>query len=537
MLVGGKRLYVTKGVPPVVPAPLSSLSLVEMFTNDPVKAMPVFQRKAGTNKARPAVVCNITGGNGTPHIQARVVKVQADNSRVPLTGWEDIVSPSVSNDGLTVAGLGPDMDLGPDYALDVRDGANHAMTDEGAQKWGVGVVGAAVGQSNQVTALSGPHNPMTPHGVGEWDYHHATGYKVATLFGNKGAFPPSTTLNSGSGVFANGGGATFTMRTLAAGLEATHGKKVPVGLITWAFNSNSLAQLGVGGGNGGIWTNSGTTSGSIGVKSPGYIFCGDYEFVMVNQGEQESNTISRNQRKLDLIDFCEDQFAIVAPFGREKHQLAICFVVPGAYDGAAANMENVRSAAIDLDAHAVANGWTKVRSMNFVDMDTATAKGGDGGLHYNGMMGEARRRQAHQMMWAAGCVSYAARGPRMVSGTRSGDVATITVAHDGGNTLQSANNGPLTGFTVLDNNGAAVTATITIATASTLSVACPPGTAYPIRVGFAMGKRYSTDNLPTDNAKYPFVDNGSGGNIFTGSDPLTGLPMMHTPADQMITVA
>jgi hypothetical protein len=538
MLVGGKRLYVTKGVPPAPPAPLDSLALLEPYTAD-VKAVFTFQRKAGTNVSDVPVVATFSGGNGQPHIQARIVKIQADTSRVEILGWRDITS--VTTSGNVVAGLVEGVPVDKGYTFEIRDGANHARTVLGVKKWNVGIVGMLLGQSNQIGTLGGAHSSAIPAGSNEWDYWQA-GNVDGCLFGVNGFYPPSTSIGNGSQQPSNTGGLLYTLRVLNRAFEVNLGKRAPVSIIPWAYNSTSLADLYTSSNvtKSRIFSQSGigTVAGDMGMSSAGYIFHGDFEFITVIPGEAENG--ARDARKTGLIAFCEEMFARVSKFGRDKSQLGISFMIPGTYSSSAvSNMEQVRSAAMDLDAHAIANGWDKVRAFNLTDMDSTQASGRDG-LHFTGEdVLKAARRQAHHAMWLMGIAPYPARGPKMVSGTRSAgsDTSIIAVQHDGGNALLSASAGALTGFKVFDNNGAAVAATVTINSPDTFAVACPPGTVYPIKVGFAMGKEYVVTNAPTDNAQYPFVNNGSGGNIFSSGDIRTGLPLMHTPVEQMITVA
>lgn len=523
----------------VVPGPGSpdTLSVVNFHSANPTLSPHIIQRQAGSESvdggyADVQILLEFTG-DMPENAEVRVFKSSGgatvkDWTFVPLT---------LLTAGLAVGTLR--VTTGQWYLHEARDGnqpANAATKSTGTMKWGVGALVLPHGQSNMIfgTLGAGAFNDPLPApfpATNEHDYYYG-GNVGASLFGTSGWFPPNNgTPSGGSQAPALAGGTYYLLRVLSKALEVKHGKKIPVGLVPWAFDGQALKTLSPSGSLGTtLFNGSGTTAGSIGMKSPKNFFCGDFEVVEPNQGEANAGQ-ARPVRFGELKDYCGELFAQVAPYGRSPAQLAIIPAMHGSYTSV--DMDNARMALLDLDAHARAVGWDKVRAgWNNIDMDAAD--GGDG-LHYaeTGTTGKkyrklSVRRAAQAALWAMGCSPTPARGPQIVSHVRNGLVVTFTVEHERGTAL-AAGPGAITGCTATEvGSGIVRNPVIAIAGADTFTATFPAGTVFPVNFRNCGGKTPNVSNRLGDNAEYPFVDDGTGANYFKGSDVAVGLPLMPT---------
>jgi len=541
-LVNGAMMSVIGGATTPEPEPESgdggvpgasgttSMALTEFYSSH-MFARPVAQRSALSmnDPAGPwadvVFMFDYTGAApGFPQ-----VRVTYATGGAVVTNWTTAIVISASGGkGRAVARI----PQGGYYLHEMRDGqqiANPATTSKGTKSWGVGINIIALGQSNMLSTLAagGPFDPVpgeSDHEFGLW----FAGKVNAVVFGTSGFFQPNNAgqPSGGSESASTGGGTLSTMRIIAQRLQAKYGKVIPVGLIPWGFSGKDIGELSPDGAlSSALFNGSGSTANNIGMKSPPNVFAGDFEVVAWHQGES-SNQRDRANYLQALKDLYTNLLAHVAPFGRTAERLAFLPAILGPYDNVSA-IEGKRGAVLDLDAFARANGWPKVRAgWNCLDLDPSD--GGDG-LHFQDVSGgnQYRRwsvkRMTQAILWALDCSTFTGLGPRISGITRSGNLLTVTVAHDGGSALTVRNSSAaITGWSVKNAGGVAVTPTVAIASANTVTLALPAGTTYPVTVQHGGGMKPIASNLVVDNRGYP--------DGCTGTDLLSnGRPLLPTP--------
>lgn len=560
LLIGGVPLLVALESNTGGQQPSGTLSLLlDDFKTGHTLAKPVIQRKAGTES-------NANGGHAdvpvlfqfTGDIPANVQARVTGESSAVIVDWKPLARVTISGD----YGLGylDGVPVGCEYLLEIRDGnqpTNLATNSLGSKRWGVGVVVLAEGQSNMVGTLSAglpdyaPYNAVVP-GTSITELSYWLRSEAAGSLWGVGSFyiPPS--IGNGSGVTGPGagnvpgpgGGVLTFVRMLAMALKQKHGKKVPVCLIPLAYNSNPLSNfLAPSGANYvRLFNSSGTTGTTIGLKSPKNYHPGEFEIVLLHQGEANHNQ-TRAARFDSLVAYCEDRFAYVAQYGRSKAQLAILPAMLGVYNVGSdtpTGVEKLRGAVLDLWAHAKANGWARVRpGWSCLDCEPPTTNY----LHFElegKLLSHRRMTQAAIYQVMPERTKSTGMGPRLTGvTTRTGDVVTLTVEHDGGTALKPKNAGaPVTGWyanTAADFSGTDIVLTNVTAVSGGVQVtaAGAPVTFYIKHCGGLAGttQSYHSDvsNLLYDDIEYPWCDNGSGGNLFTGTDVRKGQPLLPTP--------
>jgi len=509
----------------------TSLALTEFYSTHQF-ARPVVQRSALSMSdssgpwADVVFMFDYTGAApGFP--QVRVVNVAGGAA---VKGWTTLTNVTASGGkGQGVARI----PQGGYYLHELRDGQqidNAATTSKATKSWGVGIVMLAIGQSNMLRTLNAgsSFDPVPGASEHEFDYWYA-GKANATLFGTAGYFQPNSNgaPSGGSQSSSTGGGTLSIMRIVADRLSAKYGQLVPVGFIPWAWDGKDIGELVPDGVySTPLFNGSGTAAGSIGMKSPPNFFGGDFEIVTWHQGES-SNSRTRANYLQALKDLYTRLLAQVNPFGRTAQHLAFLPAVLGPYADVS-GAEGKRGAVFDLDTYARANNWPKVRAgWNCLDLNPLDPSGD--GLHF-GDFGAGReyatwsaRRMTQAILWALGCSTFTGLGPRIGSITRSGNVLTAMVAHDGGSALALRDSGsPITGWIVRNASGTAVTATVAVASASTITLTLPGGTTYPITVQHGGGMQPNVSNLIVDDIAYP--------QGCTGTDLImNGRPLLPTP--------
>lgn len=504
----------------------TALTLTDFYSSHQY-ARPVIQRSAlsmndaGGPWGDVPVLFTFTGTQPA-YPQARVVKA-SDGSAV--TGWKTLTNISVV--GNSMLGTLPKVPQGGYYLLQVRDGQKTTVFSNGTKSWGVGVVVLAVGQSNMLgTLAAGSYtDPVPVDGSIEYDYWFA-GKSGGTQFGTSGYIHPNNgTPGGGSSVDPLGGGVFSTMRIVSARLAAKYGKTVPVGFVPWAFSGKTIGEMAPDGAmSTALFNGSGTTANSIGMKSPGNIFGGDFEIMAWHQGETGTETYAQYLQALK--DIYTNILARVSPFGRNASSLWFLPAVLGVYADVTL-IESRRKAVLDFDAYAKANNWPKVRAgWNCLDLDPVD--GGDG-LHFQDVSGGNKyrtwsvRRMTQAILYALGCSTFTGLGPKISGITRSGNVLTAIIAHDGGSALVARKPGqPITGWSVKDNGGNTITATVAIASANTITLTLAGSPVYPVSVQHGGGIHPDVTNLIVDDKAYP--------EGCTGTDLLTnGRPILPTP--------
>lgn len=555
LLVGGHPLISAATASPS--GGTLSLALTDFYVGNSL-AHPVFQRKSGTDYADVPVLASYTG-TAPSGIQARVVNI---DSKAVIKDWAPLTSLQVNATNQTIFGYLPAVPIGADYQLQTRDGnqpANAATTSSGTRRWGVGVCIILAGQSNMLGTLTAGSfdSPIPGTTTNEGNYWKDPAFPGVYFgidgFGVPWIASPNGAPGGGAGTIipgwdSGGGGGGGFIRMVAAGLAAKYGRRIPVCAAPWAFGGTGLPSMFPPGDSGTdssgkakIYTASGTTAGNIGWKSPAGYGPGDFEGILLHQGEAESGAILRPARLQQLKDFYNFMLGLVAPFGRTASDLFFRPAVLGVYtDGGTKNVEHVRGAVYDLEAYAQANGWPRVKAgWTCIDLDTNdpldTTKDG---LHFHDVSGGnpykkwSLRRAIQTAMKELGCSAFSGMGPKISSASRSGNVATVTVTHEGGSTLVARNSGgALTGWyanTAADFSGADIAVTATIASASTVAVTFPDGTVFPVylkylggKVGTSQSMHPDVSNPVYDNAVYPV-------GVHPG-DQFTGLPLQPTP--------
>lgn len=577
ILVNGRPLGVPGKVLTAVPAtvqqtPLTALTLVDFYLGHSL-ARAVVQRKAGTyDDTRPGtadvqVVFNYAGGNPAG-VQARVVNI--DNPAQVIMPWSNLVK--LKSNGSVGIGTLENVPVGMGYAWEIRDsyqpvGATLAVNaGANSHRWGVGVVGKAAGQSNMVfgTLGAGGAFDITPNTGGLKEVEYFASHKAMAFFGTDGyvacgAIGGTGSTATGSEAGTSQGGSLAFVRVLAMGLKKKYGIDVPVCLIPWAQSNKSINYFLPGQtGYDQMFTVGGAGAGKYNLASAlvaPNVYPGDLEFVIWHQGEADG-TMDRPTYLGKLKTLYGKYLEYVAQFGRTAQHLHFLPAMLGVYSNTAM-VEEKRGAVLDLERDAPALGWPKVRpGWNCIDLDTSDpAPRVDGqpvdGLHMvdrvNGMqyarMSRCRATQA--VLYATGCSSYSALGPRIDKAniTRNNLVATIPVVPDVPGApvaLTTRKATAITGWSWKDKNGADIAnVPVAIASPMTLSATFPVGTLFPVTGKHCGGMRPDSSNPVVDSLPYPFIDDGTGKNMLSSVNPnagtngldvfLDGRPVLETP--------
>lgn len=543
VLVGGRPLKLQPGEA-IAPSGTLTLSVVNYYAENPI-AEPAFQRKAGTEgdsnggNADVPVLFSYTG-TAPAGVQARVVS--AENGSV-IKDWATLTSAQVSDTDGTGIGTLLAVPIGCKYLTEIRIlGQTGVTLKNGTRKWGVGPTFLLVGQSNMISTLTaGSYNERIPGMTkGESDFW-GDGAHAGVYFSNNGFTTPYTApganLNGGLGgnIDSGAGGASAFVRMVSAALTAKYGRKIPVCAAIWVWNGTGLGEMFPPGAKSQVYTNTGITSNNIGWKSPKGYTPGDFEGILMHQGEADSAN-SRASRVEQLKSFYQYMLGLVAPYGRTANNLFFRPAVLGSYTSGVNAAENMRGATYDLEAYAQANGWPRVKA-GWTCIDLDPADGGDQGLHFRDQNGGnqyqkwSNRRMAQTTEFELGTASFTGMGPKISGATRSGNVATINIAHDGGTTLAGRSNAALSGWyanTSANFTGTAISVTAAIAGPNTIAVTFPDGTAFPCYLkymggvpGTAVSNHPDLTNPVYDNTTYP---TGA-----TGTDVFSGLPLQPTP--------
>lgn len=550
MLVGGRPILT--GAAPSASGSTLSLALKDIYANYTL-AHPVIQRKAGTDYGDVPVMFSYTG-SAPSNVQARVVNI--DNTGTVIKDWTSLTGATVSDASLTGLGYLSNVPIGCDYQLQIRDGnqpANASTISSGVRRWGVGVCILIAGQSNMLSTLdAGDFNaPIPGTTLTESSYWAEQGCPIV-YWGVDGYTGNWTSGGTGDVTVAPGwgnsaGGGTGLLRMVSAGLTAKYGRKIPVCGAVWAFAGTGLDDMfpPATGERAQIYTNSGTSTGTIGWRSPPGYTPGDFEGIVLHQGEAEAGK-TRAARTAQLKTYYTYMLSLVAPFGRTAADLFFLPAVMGVYtDTALGGMENLRGAVYDLEAYAQANGWPRVKAgWNCIDLDAGDPLGSpNDGLHFRDIANGNQyrkwglRRLIQSIMKQMGCATFSGMGPRVSGVTRSGSVATVTVAHDGGTALAARDSSKaITGWyanTAADFSGTDIAVTAAIASATTVAVTFPAGTTFPAylkhlggKIGTMQSQHPDTSNRVGDNAVYPT-------GVHPG-DQFTGLPLQPTVDSLMV---
>jgi hypothetical protein len=548
LLVGGRPVSAAVSGSPL------TLTLRNIYSNNLI-AHPVIQRKAGTDYADVPVMFTYTG-LAPDNVQARVVNMDATGT--VIKDWAALTGVTVNGANLTGLGYLPSVPIGCDYQLQIRDGnqpANAAMVSNGTRRWGVGVCIFIAGQSNMLGTFDAGEFNSPIAGTTETESSYWVNPDFTGVYWGVDGFTANWTAGGGHngditvapGWGNSAGGGTGFLRMIATGLKAKYGRKIPVCAAVWAFGSTGLGDMfpPATGEKTQIFTNTGTSTGTIGWHSPPGYTPGDFEGIILHQGEAEAGR-ARDNRVEQLKTYYSFMLSLVAPFGRTAADLFFLPAVLGSYTyGALGGMENMRSAVYDLEAYAQANGWPRVKAgWNCIDLDAGDPLDPDKeGLHFHDIPGGnpyrkwSLRRVIQSCMKQLGCATFSGMGPRITGVTRSGNVATVTIAHEGGTALAARNSaGALTGWyanKAADFSGTDISVTAAVASASTVAVTFPNSTVFPVylkymgaKIGTMTSQHPDTTNPVYDNAVYPT-------GVHPG-DQYTGLPLQPTVDSLMV---
>ncbi len=534
MLAGATKLHVSY---PTYVSPMT-LTLVDFQVSKP-GVLFIVQRKAGALTADVPVVFTYTG-NAPTNVEARVVA---------YSGGATIIDWTLITTVITVPGIGigilTGVPQGAGYLIQIRDGLDTFDTNtisNGTVRWGVGVFMAFMGQSNAVnTMASGSYSDTVPStATSEYDYFN-NGSVSGAIFDDAGFHAPSNGSNGPTGTSISGnsavGGLLAFMRIIADALETKYGYVVPVCIIPWAFNSTSISQYFPAGAKfSELLNNSGSSGTDIGFSSPRNVYAGDFEGVIWHQGEA-NQADSRAQHYADIKTLYQGFLSYVAPFGRTAENLFFAPASLGVYAiDSVPNSERLRGAVADFESYAVANDWPRARiGWNCIDLDTIA----NDGLHFPAPYNKrSMRRVIQSVLYQLGCATFSGRGPHIsVTASRSGDVATLTVVHDGGTALVKPTGSAPSGFyanTSADFSGTNIAVTAAIS-GNTILVTFPGGTNYPTYLKY-MGAQIGTANSCSPDISNPIYDNVAYPTGTTGTDvEAMGLPLL--PSVDAITVS
>jgi hypothetical protein len=543
VLAGGKPLILgmpgaaqPPGTTPPDTSAATSLAMVDWYMQNVSGFTSRFniQTTAASNDTTADVPVIFTFAGGAPAVvQARVI----DDNGTAVVDWTDITT-SVQVSGNTCLGYLPGVSAGIGYLREVRVSASVKATD--TVHFNIGWNVLPWGQSNNVGTLEGNKSgsdPVPGTALTELGYYNTNG--TAAFFGEYGFVPAGTnqvSIASYSPVYAGG---QALARFIGTALQSKFGRKVGVALNPWARNGTSLGQFVDTGGACTMLDNTGTVGPNIGLSSPKQFVTGDYRIVSWHQGETESGSITRAQRKADLKRFCQAHINHVAVYGRSPSQLTFLFALMGV--GNPVHMEILRGAVLDLiaDPTVQAAGWDVRIGWNCIDLDPDIASDG---LHFKGtFQTQSLYRLAQACMHVADPVGVpkGAEGPRLTGAfTRAGSDITLTVAHSSGTGLVAKSPGSaITGWyanTAADFSGTDISlSNITIVDATHIRVTATgaPATFYIKHCGHryytALSYHPGVSNLIYDNFAYPTGANAT--------EQFTGLPLQPTPDPIQVT--
>lgn len=378
----------------------------------------VFQRITG---GKSITISGTYTGNASV-IEARIVDF---TSGTAITAWKPVATFPT---GGTYSGV-INVPQGCWYRVQVRDGVNNAITAQGSNSFGVGIVIAMLGQSNM------ENRRATPGGypLGDkrsiyfrdtlvWDRIGNINDSAALNTEQGGAGYGSPTLNGDS----NGAGFVYT-----ANLIAQH-FNLPVCLVEFAASGASITVWMSGQTH---WNNFVTRAGLAG---------GDFELALWHQGESDANTMSIATYKTNLTTL-HTQLKTLTGRNNNTFKLGVIGLGIGSFSGSSeGEFGKIRQAHLEY-ARENAGAFYSTSAH-----DTYTTDG----VHLGGdSFNKIARRDAKSIIAQMG-YGVSAAGPRIGSATRSGSLITINIIHSGGSTLADGGGGTgssLTGFEVFDN--------------------------------------------------------------------------------------
>lgn len=417
----------------------------------------VFQR-VGTSKS-----LTISGTyTGSPAaLEWRVVEHTTGS---PITSWATLVS-SPTGGTFSASATIPQ---GGWYKMQVRCSTNKNVVGASANKLGVGVVIAMLGQSNMEnrrnTGGTGAKYPLSDKRA---VYFRDT--LVWDRIGNVNDSGPVNTESGGAGYGspANnadsfGDGFTYTANLISQGMN------LPVCLVEFANSGQSITTWISGQSH---WTNFVTRSGLAG---------GDFELALWHQGENDAKTMSKSTYKTNLATL-HTQLKALTSRTNSNFKLGVIGLGIGSYIGSLeGDFGKIRA------AHAE---YVQENAGCYYSTSAHDTYTGDG-VHLDApSFNKISRRDAKSALYAIGGVGAPGSGPQATSATRSGAVITVNLTHSGGSNLTDGAGGSgtaLTGFEVFDNGVAATINSAVIGSANTLTITLASVPTGPVTIQYAM---------------------------------------------------
>lgn len=548
-MVGGKPLVFSSATGGTTALALNDFKVAS------TGARPVVQRSAlsmgdPTPWADVQIFFSFTG-NAPTSVHARVVQANSPNTAVAGMDWRDLENLTITTQ-TTGFGWIRKVPQGCYYLTNIRDGnqiGNPSTTSLGTVKWGVGVIVAALGQSNMIQTLDAGYFTDPIPGIGTQEFTYAQNQTApVSWFGNSGWY-----------LYGNGAhpGHLSFVRKLASALKTKYGNDVPVALVPWAIANQKIETfLLPSGANTAIFSNSAET-GAVGFKSPFTAWSGDLEVVTWHQGEANA-TVTSIDGYADLLRQLYQQFLdLTVARGRTAANLHFLPAMIGSYGGTE-KIEEMRAAVLKfVDTVAPANNWPRVK-LGWTTIDCDPSDPNDGypadTLHFHDVQNGGNQyqkwsldRMEQSVFNALGCSTYGGAGPRLTGTyTRADVVVTLDVQHDGGTTLSGRAAGAVYGFTantLADFSGTDVVPSAIINGAGKPELTFPAGTPFPLYIKYMGGKVGTTQsthpdltNPVYDNTEQPCVKDTGGVNVFTGADvarkmdgSALGAPLLPTP--------
>lgn len=399
----------------------------------------VFQRVGTSKQVTVSGTCT-----GSPSlIQARVID---SVTAAPAMDWTTIAT-DPADDAFSGALTVPQ---GGWYKLQVRDGVNTALTDEGANRFGVGIVIGMIGQSNMYNRTStASKSPLGDKRAVQFNRSSAfarigniNDAQAANLESDQAGYStPSITLQTDS----RGDGFVYLANLVSQGLG------VPVCLIERGVSGSAIASWMSGQTN---WTAFASAVAAAG---------GDMEAVAWHQGESDANAMSAATMKLRLADL-HGQLHTLTGRDSSTFHFGIIGLGIGSFGGSSeGEFGNMRAAHVQ---YAAENAGAYLSTSAH---DTYTSDG----VHLQGLsFSKVGRRDAKSLLARLGVGSSGA-GPKITSAARASSLVTVAVTHSGGTSLSDGGGGSgaaLTGFQFFDAGAAGAEIAVTASSISGNSI-------------------------------------------------------------------
>jgi len=438
--------------------PAGTLSIVD-FAND----MTPYQRVGTSKPVRVQGQCD-------PSVTSVRVRAVIASTNVAHTAWTDIPASAGSFDGMLTVPQG-------DWCkLQANDGTNTVTT---AKRFGVGIIGLLIGQSNMEER---PKRPIkSPLGDPRCIEYNRQGALIR--IGNiNDRMPPNTTLDvpgysSGLTIQSNrADGYAYTANLLAQGLNCI------VCLVERAVGgSNMIDWIGLGSPANDKWKAAADAVTAVG---------SDCEFALWYQGESNANGTS-TATMLGYLNTLQAKCHTLTGRNASNFHFGVISLGPGTFGSSEGQFGNMRAAHVQF-ANNTAGAFMAGSAHDSQTNDV---------VH---IIAESHSRVAVRNVMSLLSrlgVGATGAGPRIVSASRVGSVVTLTVQHTGGSTLKDGaggTGGALTGFEFKDSSGAALAYTSSIAGPTTLQFTV---NGIPATVSYAMmNNPHNTDRADPKTA-------------------------------------